>query len=87
MRNFNDPKYKEWRELIRKRDGGRCQWPGCLSTKKLQVHHILPWSQYPGLRFDINNGITLCKNHHNLIKNDEISYSHYFFKHISINKK
>jgi 5-methylcytosine-specific restriction endonuclease McrA len=80
MRNYNDPLYKKWRQEIRKRDGSCCQWPNCTARKKLQVHHILPWSGYPGLRYDPNNGITLCKTHHNLIKNDETTYASFFMR-------
>jgi len=80
MRNFNDPQYKSWRKSIRQRDNHKCQWPNCNKNKGIQVHHILPWSQYPGLRFNINNGICLCKFHHNMIKNDETSYANFFLK-------
>lgn len=80
MRNYNDAEYKKWRKIIRKRDGGACQWPKCFKKNSIQVHHILPWSQYPGLRYHIDNGICLCKFHHNMIKNDETTYASLFLK-------
>jgi hypothetical protein len=86
MRNFNDPEYKKWRQFIRSRDKYKCQWPHCDKTKGIQVHHILPWQQYPGLRYHIDNGICLCKFHHNMIKNDETSYANLFLK-ILYNRK
>jgi len=80
MRNYQDIHYKKWRKSVRIRDKSICKWPHCDKTKGLQIHHILPWSLYPGLRYDINNGITLCKFHHNLIKNNETSYANFFMK-------
>jgi 5-methylcytosine-specific restriction endonuclease McrA len=80
MRNYQDIRYKNWRKQIKVRDKFKCQWPGCVEKKTLHVHHILPWSEYPGLRYHINNGITLCKNHHNFIKNNESSYASFFLK-------
>lgn len=79
-RNFNDPLYKQWRQKIRARDLNCCQWPHCVSRKRLHVHHIYKWSDYPGLRYHLNNGITLCKNHHDLIKNNEENYAQFFTK-------
>jgi 5-methylcytosine-specific restriction endonuclease McrA len=80
MRNYKDSEYKNWRNKIKIRDKFKCQWPHCNKKKSLQVHHILPWVQYPGLRYHINNGITLCKNHHNYIKNNESSYASFFLR-------
>jgi predicted restriction endonuclease len=75
FRNFQDPIYKAWRKKVYTRDKHQCQWPGCSQKKKLNAHHIKSWSQYPGLRFDINNGITLCKYHHDNIKGMEEIYA------------
>lgn len=86
MRNHNDPEYKKWRKLIKKRDNYTCQWPHCNSRKKIHVHHILKWADYPGLRYHPNNGISLCKIHHDLIKNDEESYYSTFFQRIIYKK-
>ena len=71
MRNYNDPQYKSWRQKIKKRDNYSCRWPGCLSKNKIHAHHIMKWSDYPGLRYHPNNGISLCKIHHDMIKNNE----------------
>lgn len=79
-RNFNDPQYKKWRIDVYKRDKYTCQWPGCSSHKKLNAHHIKTWSDYPGLRFYVDNGITLCYSHHKLIKGMEHIYEAVFTK-------
>lgn len=86
MRNYDDPLYKKWRKDVYARDGFMCQWPNCNSKKKLNAHHINTWANFPGLRFDINNGITLCYNHHKMIKGLENIYAAVFFKIIA-NKK
>lgn len=80
LRNFDDPSYKKWRKEIYNRDNFKCQWPNCNSKKKLNAHHIMPWAYNIGLRYDINNGITLCSNHHKLIKGQENLYASGFIK-------
>jgi hypothetical protein len=59
---------KEWRRLVYERDNYTCQMCGARSGKGVRVNleadHIKPWSKYPELRFDINNGRTLCKSCH-----------------------
>ena len=53
---------KLWIKSILERDLYKCKQ--CSSTDILHVHHIKNWKEYPELRFDINNGITLCKSCH-----------------------
>ena len=86
MRNYHDPLYKQWRKNVKKRDKHICQWPCCKEKNKLQAHHIQKWSDFPGLRYHIDNGITLCKYHHDLIKNNEENYSGFLFR-IILQKK
>lgn len=86
MRNYDDPQYKKWRKFIRKRDNSTCQWPNCYSRQKIHVHHIMPWSTFPSLRYDTNNGICLCKTHHSLIKNNEEAYCGFFYRVLSHKK-
>jgi hypothetical protein len=54
--------YYWWRKRVLKRDKYICQ--KCGHKKNLHVHHILPFAKYPELRFELNNGITLCANCH-----------------------
>ena len=53
------------RRAILHRDGNACTADGCPSTHRLQIHHIIPWSQ--GGTTDPNNLITLCWYHHQIV--------------------
>jgi len=58
---------KGWAIAIKKRDNFTCQHCGT-NGGPLESDHIKPWSLYPELRFDLDNGRTLCKPCH--IKTD-----------------
>lgn len=53
---------RHWREQVLKRDGYRCV--RCGSADGLEAHHIMPWSKFPDLRYNILNGETLCRACH-----------------------
>jgi hypothetical protein len=59
-----------WRRQVLARDQNRCQWPHCGATestgkrKALHAHHIKSFKEYPELRYDVDNGITYCRAHH-----------------------
>jgi len=55
--------YQRWREAILKRDNYTCRLCG-YKGEKLIAHHIYSFSQYPELRYDVSNGITLCPTDH-----------------------
>ncbi len=54
-----------------------------IKVKKINAHHIKRWSDYPGLRYHPSNGITLCQNHHKMIKDMESDYELFFLKLIA----
>lgn len=56
--------YILWRKGVLKRDKNLCQMAGINCKGRLEVHHILNWIEYPDLRYDARNGITLCYFHH-----------------------
>lgn len=68
LRIRTSKRYREWRRSVFKRDDYTCQDCGDKSCKGnrivLNADHIKPFSQYPKLRFDINNGRTLCVDCH-----------------------
>lgn len=68
--------YQEWRKLVFKRDDYKCM--ACLARGYINAHHIKPFRQYPELRFDINNGITLCLTCHRFTINREHLFIDYF---------
>lgn len=52
-----------WREAVFQRDDFTCQECSARGVY-LHVHHIQSFAKHPELRFDVENGITLCKSCH-----------------------
>lgn len=73
QRERGSAKTREWRMKVFIRDNFTCQFCGARCHKGLGksvylvAHHIKPWAIYKKLRYDIDNGITLCKDCHSLI--------------------
>ena len=53
--------YRVWRALVIRRDSG-CVICGTLISR--QAHHLDDASYHPESRFDVDNGVTLCRDHH-----------------------
>jgi len=53
--------FKEWRRKVFERDNYKCVECGCTEKEKLHPHHIVPWKDSQELRFEVDNGMTLCK--------------------------
>lgn len=58
---------KLWREVVFKRDDYTCRECGKRGIA-LEAHHIQPFAYYPDKRFELSNGLTLCKDCHNKTK-------------------
>ena len=84
QRFYNSSNWKKVRAMVRKRDNNECvmcreQGYVTIDTnerrddgrKKIQlvVHHIRELEDHPELALDMNNLITICYQHHELIHN------------------
>lgn len=56
--------YKLWRKSVFERDLYTCQCCGKM-THDIEAHHLDNFADYKEKRYDIENGITLCKKCHN----------------------
>lgn len=57
--------YKKWRVSVFKRDGFKCTMCGYYNgngekRRDLNAHHIVKWIDSLSLRYEIDNGTTLC---------------------------
>src|SRR5215831_4738255 len=53
---------RAWRQAVLARDGFACR--SCSATENLATDHIKPLALFPELRFDVDNGRTLCSSCH-----------------------
>lgn len=67
-----DIKWRLWRSKVFGRDNWTCQTCGKRSQSGepvyLEAHHIKSWTNYPELRYEVDNGITLCRECHLLTR-------------------
>lgn len=73
-----DGRYREWMISVKMRDSWKCKINNSDCNGRLESHHILNWADYPELRYEINNGITLCHAHHPRKREDEAKLSPFF---------
>ncbi len=59
----NSPEYAAWRRSVLARDRFLCVLCGQVGGG-LHAHHKQSWAEYPHLRYDVNNGITVCHDCH-----------------------
>ncbi len=54
----------KWKKEVKSRDNHTCQCCGELNPRPIIAHHLDGFHWNKELRFDVNNGITLCKKCH-----------------------
>ncbi len=68
--------YRGWRTSIFEKDNYTCQECGAKNgngkTIYLEAHHIKSYTYFPGLRFDVENGLTLCKGCHKRVNKEQM---------------
>ncbi len=73
-----DRKLVEWSKKVRERDGNQCQarkfsemgvyeFTVLSCSGPLDAHHIAERSLRPDLKYDLKNGVVLCRQHHSWI--------------------
>jgi 5-methylcytosine-specific restriction endonuclease McrA len=63
--------YRDWRKAVYERDGYTCQNCGQRGGY-LTAHHVKSWAEHPELRYEIDNGQTLCEPCHQQVDNYKI---------------
>ena len=73
MRERNEvrklPEYKQWRKAVFARDDWTCQECG-IKNVYLHAHHVFSFADFPELRLEVWNGVTLCEACHQLAHPD-----------------
>jgi hypothetical protein len=83
----NDGLYANWRYQVYRRDKHICRINNNDCFGKVEAHHILSFTHYPELRYNINNGITLCQAHHPLKRAEEKRLIPFFQGLVSVSNK
>jgi len=70
-------RWRDWRSRVFERDDWTCRLCGGRGGN-LEPHHIRRFADFPSLRFDLANGITLCRDCHAKTKWREETWSGFF---------
>jgi len=70
--------YVIWRTSVYRRDGFKCRIDNQNCSGRIEAHHILGFTEHIELRYEINNGITLCHFHHPRKRDEEVKLSPFF---------
>lgn len=63
--------YEDWRKKVFERDNFTCQFCNEIGGR-LEADHIKPFSLFPELRTNLDNGQTLCKSCHSLKTSEDM---------------
>lgn len=59
-----DGKAWRWAMAVKRRDQFTCQRCGLTSKSGMHAHHLWSFRDYPEKRYDVENGVTLCRRCH-----------------------
>lgn len=79
--------HREWSRGVKNRDKWKCKISNTDCEGRMESHHILSWKDYPELRYQINNGITLCHAHHPKKRAEEKRLAPYFMELVTVSKE
>lgn len=57
-------KLSVWAKAVKTRDNWKCVVCGKSKPTKLEAHHLDSYLAHKDSRFEVNNGVTLCRSHH-----------------------
>ena len=77
-RNIHDSDMKQWRIRVYSRDKYQCKINDGSCNGRIEAHHIKRWKDYPELRYEVSNGITLCHHHHPRTRQKEEDSANFF---------
>lgn len=80
-------RYFAWRKDVWKRDNFKCRIANADCNGRIEAHHILGWAEHVELRYEINNGITLCHAHHPRKRAEEKRLIPIFRELVTVSKK
>lgn len=69
----HSPEMIIWRNKVFERDKYICQYCRYAGGHIIRAHHIFPFATYPTLRFEFDNGVTLCERCHILAHTTEFN--------------
>ena len=76
---YNSKEYKDWSNSVREFWNYTCQICSQRGKGDIHANHIKTFRDYPELRFDLQNGIALCKKCHiSLVNHRETEWESYF---------
>ena len=79
--------HRFWSLSVKRRDDWKCRILNSDCEGKVVAHHILGWIDFPELRYEINNGITLCHAHHPRRRAEEKRLIPFFTELVPVSKE
>lgn len=58
---------RRWSLLVRLRDNFTCYVCGRTCRKSAEAHHVYPKASHPERAYDLENGVTVCQDHHQAV--------------------